>query len=645
MPRSLARRWLAVAASCLVAAGLFTVSEVNPPAAQASLSSVPLDQVALGKMLVDYKTAGLLTTYCTVDPNSAVLCADGADAIYKDEIEPLSRGVVPAQGAACSIDPRILQLLVLVIDHFQQRVNVTDIERYCINSQLSKFQHGAQNGHGGWAIDIDSIGGVAVNGSSQKDADLLAYLRSIRPTTGTLHVGQTLCANHVNYAEFSNFDDSCTHQHIDFNSTPVGLNFPTAPVNVQPIGNYESVSSSSPNSIVASGWAYDPDTQATPSAVALYLDNVRVAYTAASLSRPDVAAQHPAAGPNHGFAYEIIASPGTHTLGVTALDSTTGQEFGLTTKTVVVSGIQPTSRRIQGSDRYATASAISTEEYPSGAPVVYIASGQNSVDAMSASSAAAKAGGPLLLNDGSNLQAATQSELLRLAPSRVFFVGGAATMPDAVLSATRAILPNATITRLDGADRFEASRNVIRSAGFVNPPVLFVVDSNAWTDGLPAGNTASFNGEPLLVVNGPSGTIDSATTALIQELNPGAIRVIGGPAGVSENTLQALAAIVPGTARVSGDDRFTTAVVVAGRTYTGAKPTAYIVSGINYADGMSASILSGSKASPLFLSRPECVDQSTMRAIYKTFAAQQVVLIGGTATLSADVAALKPCGV
>jgi hypothetical protein len=229
MRASLVRKLSAALVSVLLASGLLAAGQISAPAAHASLSSVPTDQVALGKMLVDYANRGLLKTYCTVDADSRVPCdvnLGGIDAIYQQEIYPLSVGQVPSPGAPCSIDTRVLQLLVLVIDHFQQQVHVTDLERYCIHSQLSTMQHGAQAGHGGWAVDIDSIGGVATNGSSAKNADLLLYLSSIKPTRGQLHVGQSQCGRSLAYG-FSDFPDSCTHQHIDFSSTDVGLNVAT----------------------------------------------------------------------------------------------------------------------------------------------------------------------------------------------------------------------------------------------------------------------------------------------------------------------------------------------------------------------------------------------------------------------------------
>lgn len=80
--------------------------------------------------------------------------------------------------------------------------------------------------------------------------------------------------------------------------------------------------------------------------------------------------------------------------------------------------------RIEGHDRYATASAISALAFTSGVPVAYIADGMNFPDALSGSAAAALLGGPVILTSQATLPAAVHSELRRLNPSKVIALGG-----------------------------------------------------------------------------------------------------------------------------------------------------------------------------------------------------------------------------
>src|SRR5690349_5166352 len=48
------------------------------------------------------------------------------------------------------------------------------------------------------------------------------------------------------------------------------------------------------------------------------------------------------------------------------------------------SAVQPTTSRVFGADRYATAAAVSTATFPAGAPVAYLATGADYPDALTA---------------------------------------------------------------------------------------------------------------------------------------------------------------------------------------------------------------------------------------------------------------------
>lgn len=57
----------------------------------------------------------------------------------------------------------------------------------------------------------------------------------------------------------------------------------------------------------------------------------------------------------------------------------------------------PDAVRVAGENRYDTAVALSQRSFPNGAPIVFVASGLDFADALTAAPAAAAAGGPLLL--------------------------------------------------------------------------------------------------------------------------------------------------------------------------------------------------------------------------------------------------------
>jgi putative cell wall-binding protein len=92
-----------------------------------------------------------------------------------------------------------------------------------------------------------------------------------------------------------------------------------------------------------------------------------------------------------------------------------------------------TIQRLAGADRYATAVAISAGTFAS-AETVYVATGRNFPDALSAGPVAGLSAGPLLLVPGSLVPTNVQAELRRLDPDEVVILGGEGVVTNAVLT-------------------------------------------------------------------------------------------------------------------------------------------------------------------------------------------------------------------
>jgi hypothetical protein len=146
---------------------------------------------------------------------------DSRPAMITDEIAPMAAGTASAQ---CSIDVRVLQAMVLVLDRFAS-VGVSDLGRPCAGMSLD-CPGSAHCAAPDLAVDFVSVGGEPVNGYSTADAELLRFLDGIVPR-GT-SAGQSQCrAQHdqpaIRLENISRFPDDCTHQHIDFHATTAPL--------------------------------------------------------------------------------------------------------------------------------------------------------------------------------------------------------------------------------------------------------------------------------------------------------------------------------------------------------------------------------------------------------------------------------------
>lgn len=87
--------------------------------------------------------------------------------------------------------------------------------------------------------------------------------------------------------------------------------------------------------------------------------------------------------------------------------------------------------------------------------------------------------------------------------------------------------------------------------------------------------------------------------------------------------------------RISGPDRYVSAARVAA-TYPADVPVAYLATGQNYPDALSASALAGRQDAPVLLTRPDSLPSATRTQLAR-LAPQQLVVLGGTGAVSAAV--------
>jgi putative cell wall-binding protein len=104
-------------------------------------------------------------------------------------------------------------------------------------------------------------------------------------------------------------------------------------------------------------------------------------------------------------------------------------------------GVATTTRRLAGASRYETAVSVSNDAFKtSRAPVLYVASGRNFADALSAATAGGTLGGPVLLTYPDSVPGSVLAEIDRLDPVRVIVLGGPTVIADAVLAEISAVL-------------------------------------------------------------------------------------------------------------------------------------------------------------------------------------------------------------
>ncbi len=301
-----------------------------------------------------------------------------------------------------------------------------------------------------------------------------------------------------------------------------------------------------------------------------------------------------------------------------------------------------TATRIAGADRYATSAAISAASFDPLVDVVYIATGVNFPDALAGAPAAALFGGPVLLVPQGALPASIKTELERLDPADILVIGGTGAVSDAVKTELESYT-DGTVSRLQGADRYATAAAVSADAFPLGAETVFVATGHNFPDALSGGPGVvnADDGEgPLLLVE--PGSIPASTVTELQRLSAKQVVVLGGTAAVSDTVKTQLESYSDDpVVRVSGADRFATAVAVSVSTFDAAD-VVYLATGRNFPDALSGGAPAGLAPGPMLLSEPTCIPPAVNDEITR-LDPDSLIVLGGESALSAAVMSRTVC--
>lgn len=303
-----------------------------------------------------------------------------------------------------------------------------------------------------------------------------------------------------------------------------------------------------------------------------------------------------------------------------------------------IAGWSPTVRRISGADRYSTSVAVSQAAYPTSASTVFVATGMNFPDALSAAAAAAHEDGPLLLTAPGELPDVVKTEIERLRPSRIVVVGGPSAVSESVLSSLRSLA--ATVTRVSGSDRYATSRAIVDKFFGSSITKTYVATGLNFPDALSASAAAGAHGVPVLLVNGASTTLDPSARQFLVDHGTNSYTIVGGPNAVSVGVETALS-VLGATVRLSGATRYETSELI-NRDAFEHPDAAYFATGLQFPDALSGAVLAAESDAPLYVVLPSCVPSNSEHDLAVSRAAN-ATLIGGTSALEDSVLRMTNC--
>ena len=334
--------------------------------------------------------------------------------------------------------------------------------------------------------------------------------------------------------------------------------------------------------------------------------------------------------------------PTTTTTTATITEPTSATTTTPTTIVTVPTTTAPTQPagevvRAGGSNRIETAIEISKLGWDS-ADTVIIASGSSYPDALAGVPLSAAADAPILLStDKNGAESALLAEIQRLGADKAYILGGTA----AVSAGTESDLTAAGLkcVRLAGDDRYMTGIAVAKElAALTGKPfdTIYFASAQNFPDALAVSPVAAMCGDPILYIS-PDKGLSSAVAEYVSSTGCGSAVLLGGTSAVSEESARSITALGLSLERISGSDRYATAVAVAERfadRFTGSG--AALATGKAFPDALAGGAHAAKLGVPVLLTGPQA--GSSLLEYAASRPAGAVYVYGGTAAVSAETA-------
>lgn len=294
--------------------------------------------------------------------------------------------------------------------------------------------------------------------------------------------------------------------------------------------------------------------------------------------------------------------------------------------------------RLAGDNRFQTAIAAS-KKFRARVPAVFIATGADFPDALSASAAAATVGGPLLLTNPGSLPGDVLAEINRLQPERIYILGATGAVSRSVESTLAAVAP---VTRLGGQSRYDTGLAIVENF-FTDSSVAFVATGASFPDALAATGAAGKEKAPVILVDGTKPALNAETLRVLSNLGVRSIAIAGGTGVVSSGIERQLANNDFVVTRYGGINRYETAALINEAYFgPGSTDTLFLATGANFPDALAGAALAGQLSAPLFITTADCVPPVIHIAI-NALGASKTIIMGGTGVVGNSAAGNQVC--
>lgn len=284
--------------------------------------------------------------------------------------------------------------------------------------------------------------------------------------------------------------------------------------------------------------------------------------------------------------------------------------------------------RYSGEDRSEVAVNIWNKFFPK-ADTVILVNRDASGDAISAANIS-QGKAPILYTKAQQLTETTEKALAEKKPANVVVLGGTVSVSEKTFKKIQSVLPEAKITRIDGADRYEVNTKTL--AELKGSEKIVFTSGQVFSDALMSVPVAKSLKAPVILVKEKQ--VPAKTAEVLKEFKELKQAVlIGGPKTVAEATKTELTTLsgLTSITRIEAKDRYALGAKVAGMFNKPEK--AMVVSGKLASDALTAGPVAQLENWPLLLTKTDL--SPAVRQFFKdNDTVKEVIIVGGPKSVS-----------
>jgi len=192
------------------------------------------------------------------------------------------------------------------------------------------------------------------------------------------------------------------------------------------------------------------------------------------------------------------------------------------------------------------------------------------------------------------------------------------------------------ISRLSGVSRYETSQKISQEMYPQGVNAVVLARSDDFSDALAGVTIASQKNSPILLTK--SNVLVPEARDEIIRLDPDKIYILGGEKAINSSVEEAISTLGFDTERIAGNNRYETAVKIAGYIYNySVVSSVFVTSGENFPDALTSAVPAHKNTSPLVLTKKDYLPEAISTYLGELTNLNTIYVIGGEDTISQEV--------